>query len=225
MSATARTLIEITSTSLVLAITLWLGPLLAKEHPTWHPVAHYAIPALLAVAVTVVVRFFVLVRAHVQIEWTRPDENVPLQELEASIKRRNRMGMQPYVATLQYKRSYGLGWLALRVGIRAGLWVRADAVHGQLLIVREWQDGPANEVRARSGPDCSAEMRLVRPVPGVDTVWNTAQFRFNGKRGHGTQTRRSELKHHAVGSTWLSDLCAKLITVDSRANNIVERWS
>ncbi len=225
MSATTRAITEIASTSFVLAITLWFGPMLEQTHPDWHPIAHYAIPGLLAVAVTVVIRLFVLVKAHVQVEWTRPNENVPLQELDAAIKRRNQMGLQPYVATLQYKRSYGLGWAALQVGARTGMWVRADAVHGQLLVVREWQDGPANEARARSGPRCSAELRIVHPVPGVDTVWNAAQFRFNGKRGHGTQTRRSELKHDAVGSTWLSKLCAKLVTVDSKANIIVERWS
>lgn len=225
MSASARAITEIVTTSFVLAITLWLGPVLEREYPDWHPVLHYAIPAVLAVAAAVVVRFFVLVKAHVQVEWTRPDENVPLQELDATVKRRNRMGLQPYVATMQYKRSYGLGWAALRVGARTGMWVRADAVHGQLLVVREWQDGPANEVRARSGPDCSAELRLVPPVPGIDTVWSAAQFRFNGKNGHGTQTRRSQLRHEAVGSTWLSALCAKLVSVDSRANIIVERWS
>ncbi|MBG0719246.1 hypothetical protein G3N18_14480, partial [Microbacterium sp. 2C] len=136
---------ETATLSVVVLATFWFAPQLAVAYPDWHPLVHYAIPTVGAALLVALLKTFVFARAHVSVEWTRKGESSPLRELDAEVKRESKFGLHEYVATVEFQRAYGLGWVALQVGTRTGVWIRAEGVHAQLRSTRMWQDGPDNE--------------------------------------------------------------------------------
>lgn len=225
MTAFQRFLVETGALTVVGLVTFWWAPALQEANPTWPPFVHYAIPTVVTAVGIAAVRVFVLVKAHVSVDWMREGEGSPVYEIDADVRRMNRLGTRGYEATVEFQRAFGLGWVALHLGARCGVWIRAEGVHAQLRVTRVWQDGPDDEVRARSGPRCSAELRLVPPVAKPNTTWNTALFRFDGAKERSSQPRRSAFQHNAFGTNAVSKLCAMLIVVDSKSATIVERWS
>lgn len=183
----------------------------------------FAIPAFLIALLVSFIWLKLTSTAHLRARWHQVDD-LAVERAQIVVKLDSATGEAEtgFWLSVHREQAAGLGKLALRLAVRAGLRVRVTVLHTSMSLTPEHVARDPAEDRVIPGNDCSIEFVLTPPPPGMGAVWASTRVNFQGltPRPPADWT----VDYAVTSSTAFGRLCGRLVKVDARAASVIENW-
>jgi hypothetical protein len=131
----ASTIVDVTKTTVAVFTVLWLADFLRALLPDLEEPWSYVIGTLMGALVVEAIWLVVFIRPVLSAEWTTDKDELSRAQLDAEIGAATKESVESFRVEVKAMTATGLGWVVLRLAIRAGLVMNIQAANTQLLLV------------------------------------------------------------------------------------------